>query len=177
VNESDFSRVDAQLRAGSQRRFAADLDRYGNAALLTSVYLGAFRSSIYESVHFSWASPFQLGLAALSPFAEPEVLDFILSQPESLLRGYGFYGELIRRHLPECFKSFPLSSPILGFHSDLPGFTFGRDPKFRAHVSEEAAQPLHASFAVEMIRLGIRIENPNPVLKKRLLNLQNALGY
>lgn len=171
---TDLQMTEAQW-SESRSRWQADLNRFGTQGLLTSVYLGSFRSTIYQSVNFSWASPSQLFQVTISPFTEGRVLDFLLALPADVLKNYAFYAEAAVNHLPEELKKIPFSSPIVNFTKELPPFIEGADPKFRVHVSEETTQPVKLELLRRLERMGIQADQDNSVLRQRLLNLQNVL--
>jgi hypothetical protein len=141
------------------------------------VYLGAFRSAIYDSVVFGWANPARLGQIALSPFAEQRFLDELLRVPRSALVDYAFYRRILARHLPAALRHIPFSSPIVAFAPELPAFTTGRDPKYRPHLSESVAPVLTEDTRQLLRELDLSPPGePQGTLLSRLLNLQNFLS-
>ncbi len=166
-----------QLAKESRERFAEAVAQYGPRRFLTSIFLGTFRSTIYQSVLYSWSNPCGLGQLVLSPFSERRFLDRMLTVPDEQLANYNLYGEIVRRHMPETLRRLPMSSPITRFNSDLVPFSEGRDPKFRPSISETplpaSLAPLKSAFEKHGVRWAQ--EPADPALLLRLYNLQNGL--
>jgi hypothetical protein len=111
------------------------LNKLGPRRLTTELFLSAFRSTIYNSVLRSWASPWELNQRALSPFVEQQVLDALLKMPVAQLQSYSLYATVFKKVAAENV-SFPMTSPIVGLQPGFLGFTTGIEPKSLANPTE-----------------------------------------
>jgi hypothetical protein len=113
------------------------LSQLGPRRLTTELFLSSFRSIIYNSVHRSWASPWELNQRALSPFVEQEVMDALLKMPIEELQNYKLYATVFKKLAGEN-SSYPMSSPIVGMQPGFLGFTTGTEPKSLVNPTEIA---------------------------------------
>lgn len=173
--------VDSTFKSDSVQRFQEDCKRYGARKLLTSIYLGAFRSSIYQSINFSWAEPYALGQLALSPFVEQEMLDYLLRIPVDVIRDYAFYRRLVREQVPLALRKIPFSSPIVQ-SGELPSFTEGVDPKNISPDSEQLETVVNDQVVDFLKMIGVDASPKSEICKNattnsRLANLSNAFHF
>jgi hypothetical protein len=182
LREPEINLFNSELLANSSSRARTTLDSFGTRAFLTSVYLGAYRSNIYASTRYSWASPHFQNLCGLSPFVESNILDSILEIPSIQLDNYSFYRKLFTEQVDKRWIEIPFCSPILNSSSDrFSSFSTGLDPKDTPfHTESQIREP--SEFILEhLFRLGVlagplkRSVPMSNVLKSRLINLQIAL--
>lgn len=109
----------------------------GPRRLQTEIFLSSFRSTIYGSVKYSWANPWQLNQFCKSPFVEEGVMNFLLATPYEDIKDYKLYSQVYQK-ISRDKGDLPLSSPILLFQEGFRPFSEGQEPKL---VNAPAPKP------------------------------------
>lgn len=134
----------------------------GSRRLTTELYLSSFRSTIYDSVRMSWASPWKLNQISLSPFVEQKILDALLETPFKEVENYLLYADIFK-HIAKERVHWPLSSPIVEMQPGFKSFAVGKEPKNFAATTEVTATssaPSEKSLGAKNLEQFL-LENPN----------------
>lgn len=120
----------------------ADTERLsdlGKRKYLLELFLSSFRTSIYNSVSFSWSSASTLNSFQYSPFVEQEFLDLFLLTDENEFVDYKLYHKIYQQITT---FDLPFSSPITELYSEYKTLPDLINPKLHISPNETIGENL-----------------------------------
>jgi len=79
------------------------------------VFMKTFRSTIYDSVAYSWSEPYKLHDFAFSAFSTRNFIQKLMAVPEEKLHNYGLYTKLYEK-LKSKYFDFPLNTGLASYN-------------------------------------------------------------